>query len=198
MRRSGVIQRHRGKVIKDLKETTLSLGILGDKYGVTRQALSLFVKKEKIKRKPRRHRPVKHRVEACHICQEILRVGGQPHSEFFSRYTIQERLGAKISPRQYLYHLNVLRKRRAIDVIPHEVIEEIFPKKLKRVFVSREVSDQLKKMILKGKMMKGQRLKQERIAFRFDVSQTAVIGGLSRLKKEGLVTRRQGLGWVVK
>jgi len=198
MGRSGVIQRHRGEVIKDLKDTTFPLGILGKKYGVTRQALSQFVKKEKIRRKTRPHRPVKHPVEDCHICQEILRVRREPYSEFFSRNTIGERLDAKISHREYLYHLKVLRKRRTIDIIPHEVIEEIFPKKLKRSFVSREVSDQLRKMILMGKMKKGQRLIQERIALRFNVSQTAVMLALSLLRKQRLITRGQVSGWVVK
>jgi hypothetical protein len=72
MGRYGVIHRRRDEVIKDLEGTTFSLGILGKKYGVTRQALSQFVKKEKIKRRPKPHRPVKHHVKDCLICQEIL------------------------------------------------------------------------------------------------------------------------------
>ena len=67
----------------------------------------------------------------------------------------------------------------------------------KRRLVSR--GDQLRRMILTGKLKKGDRLKQEKIALRFNVSRTSVIWALYRLKEEGLITSRQkGSGWVVK
>jgi len=56
------------------------------------------------------------------------------------------------------------------DRIPDEVLEEIFPKKLKRYGTSERVYSQLKEMILRGKLKKGESLSYERIVQEFDVS----------------------------
>ena len=48
--------------------------------------------------------------------------------------------------------------------IPDKVLEEIFPKKLNRFQSSDEVYAQLKKMILSGKLKKGQRLRRDEFA----------------------------------
>ena len=47
--------------------------------------------------------------------------------------------------------------------IPDEVLKEIFPKKLNRYEASEKVYSHLKKMILSGKLKKGQKLTHEGI-----------------------------------
>ena len=71
--------------------------------------------------------------------------------------------------------------------IPDTVIDEIFPRKVKRSKLSVEVYDQLKKMILSGKFRKGQRLVEEKLAHRLNVSRNPVQIALLRLRKEKLV-----------
>jgi DNA-binding GntR family transcriptional regulator len=71
--------------------------------------------------------------------------------------------------------------------IPNQVINEIFPKKVRRSKLSEEVYDQLKKMILSGKFKKDQRLVEEKLAHRLDVSRNPVQVALLRLRKEKLV-----------
>jgi DNA-binding GntR family transcriptional regulator len=71
--------------------------------------------------------------------------------------------------------------------IPDTVIGEIFPRKAKRSMLSEEVYDQLKKMILSGKFRKGQRLVEEKLAHRLNVSRNPVQTALLRLRKENLV-----------
>ncbi len=53
--------------------------------------------------------------------------------------------------------------------------------------LSQEVYDQLKKMILSGKFKKGQRLVEEKLANRLNVSRNPVQIALLRLRKENLV-----------
>ena len=71
--------------------------------------------------------------------------------------------------------------------IPDTVINEIFPRLAKRSKLSEEVYDQLKKMILSGKLKKGQRLVEEKLAYRLNVSRNPVQIALLRLRKEKLV-----------
>ncbi|OGQ13255.1 MAG: hypothetical protein A2026_14340 [Deltaproteobacteria bacterium RBG_19FT_COMBO_46_12] len=71
--------------------------------------------------------------------------------------------------------------------IPDEVINEIFPRRVKRSRLSEEVYDQLKKMILSGKFKKGQRLVEEKLALRLNVSRNPIQIALLRLRKEKLV-----------
>jgi DNA-binding GntR family transcriptional regulator len=71
--------------------------------------------------------------------------------------------------------------------IPDTIIDEIFPRKVKRSVLSEEVYDQLKKMILSGKFKKGQRLIEEKLARRLNVSRNPVQTALLRLRKENLV-----------
>ena len=78
--------------------------------------------------------------------------------------------------------------------IPDKVIEEIFPKKLKRYAASEKVYSQLKKMILTGKLKKGERLSYERIVQEFNVSRDVAHGVISQLKRDGLVVSKRGVG----
>jgi DNA-binding GntR family transcriptional regulator len=53
-------------------------------------------------------------------------------------------------------------------------------------------------MILSGKVKKGQRLVQEKIAQKFNVSRMAVAIAFSQLKKDGLIISKRGVGSFVK
>jgi DNA-binding GntR family transcriptional regulator len=71
--------------------------------------------------------------------------------------------------------------------IPDKVLKEIFPKKLGGREGSEELYTHLKKMILSGKLKKGQKLTHEGIAQEFNVSGTTVHKVISQLKKNGLI-----------
>ncbi len=73
------------------------------------------------------------------------------------------------------------------NVVPEEVLKEIFQRKLKRRDLSSQVYNKLKKMILSGKLKRGERLVQEKLALRFNVSRQTVIFALRQLKKDKLV-----------
>ena len=73
------------------------------------------------------------------------------------------------------------------NVVPEEVLKEIFQRKLKRRNLNGEVYNKMKKMILSGKLKKGERLIQEKLALQFDVSRQTIIFALQQLKKEKLI-----------
>jgi DNA-binding GntR family transcriptional regulator len=81
--------------------------------------------------------------------------------------------------------------------IPDSVMSEIFPRKVKRLIFYEEVYDQLKKMILSGKFRKGQRLVEEELAHRLNVSRNPVRTSLLRLRKEKLVIWKHRKGTFV-
>jgi len=81
--------------------------------------------------------------------------------------------------------------------IPDSVISEIFPRKVTKSKLSEEVYDQLKKMMLSGKLKKGQRLVEEKLAHRLNVSRNPVQIALLRLRKEKLVAWRYKKGTFV-
>ena len=78
--------------------------------------------------------------------------------------------------------------------IPDEVLEEIFPRGLNRRLASERVYSHLKQMILSGKVKKGQRLVQEKIAQKFNVSRMAVGMAFSKLKIDRLIISKRGVG----
>ena len=84
--------------------------------------------------------------------------------------------------------------RKSRNRIPNEVLKEIFPQKIKRSLGSERVYNQLKQMILSGKLKKGRRLYREKIAQDFDVSETIVARAFSRLKRDGLVIVKHTAG----
>jgi len=84
--------------------------------------------------------------------------------------------------------------RKSKHRIPDAVLKEIFPQKIKRSLGSERVYNQLKHMILSGKLKKGKRLYREKIAQDFDVSYTAVSEAFSRLKRDGLVIIKHSVG----
>ena len=72
-------------------------------------------------------------------------------------------------------------------VVPEEVLKEIFPRKLRKRDLSSQVYNKLRKMILSGTLKKGERLIQEELALRFNVSRQTVIFALRQLKKDKLI-----------
>ena len=83
---------------------------------------------------------------------------------------------------------------RSRENIPAEVLKEIFPKKLKRSLATEQIYTHLKQMILSGKLKKGQRLLQEKIAQDFRVSRVTVAIAFSQLKKDRLIISKRGTG----
>jgi DNA-binding GntR family transcriptional regulator len=73
------------------------------------------------------------------------------------------------------------------NVVPEEVLKEIFQRKLKRRDLNGQVYNRLKKMILSGKLKKGERLIQEKLALQFNVSRQTIIFALQQLKKDRLI-----------
>lgn len=71
--------------------------------------------------------------------------------------------------------------------IPDGVLKEIFERKLKRRYIKGEVYTRLKEMILSGKLKKGGRLVQEKLALRFNVSRQPVRAALLQLEKDKLI-----------
>jgi DNA-binding GntR family transcriptional regulator len=80
------------------------------------------------------------------------------------------------------------------DRIPDDVLKEIFPRGLNRSLASERIYSHLKQMILSGKIRKGQRLVQEKIAQEFNVSRMAAGIAFSKLKKDGLIISKRGVG----
>lgn len=78
--------------------------------------------------------------------------------------------------------------------IPDDVLKEIFPKKLSRSQSSDQVYTQLKKMVLSGKLKKGEKLTYERIVHDFNVSRDIAHSVISRLKKDGVVISKRRIG----
>jgi len=76
------------------------------------------------------------------------------------------------------------------NAVHEEVLKEIFPRKYKRRQISQEIYEQLKKMILAGRLRKGQRLVEEKLANQLDVSRNPVRIAILQLREEGLVTWR--------
>ena len=73
------------------------------------------------------------------------------------------------------------------NAVPKEVLKEIFQRKLRRRDLNGEVYKKMKKMILSGKLKKGERLIQEKLAFHFNVSRQTIIFALQQLRKDKLI-----------
>ena len=80
------------------------------------------------------------------------------------------------------------------NVVPEEVLKEIFQRKLKKKDLTGQVYHKLKKMILSGKLRKGERLVQEKLALHFNVSRQTIIFALRRLKKDKLIVVKHKKG----
>ena len=80
------------------------------------------------------------------------------------------------------------------NIVPKEVLKEIFQRKLKRKDLTDQVYHKLKKMILSGKLRKGERLVQEKLALHFNVSRQTIIFALRQLKKDKLIVVKYNRG----
>ena len=78
--------------------------------------------------------------------------------------------------------------------IPDDVLKGIFQKKLRRKYVNGEVYIKMKEKILSGKLKKGERLVQEKLALNFDVSRQTIRSAFFQLKKDGLIVWRHREG----
>ena len=110
MAKRGILQDKKDNLVKDLKRTTLSFEKLGEKYGVSRQAIHDFFKRQGIKRPVR---PRGHQIEKCRLCQELIQISKKPHSAFISIHTILKKM--KGSRPRCLYHLRTLRDKGLVD-----------------------------------------------------------------------------------
>jgi DNA-binding GntR family transcriptional regulator len=80
------------------------------------------------------------------------------------------------------------------DRIPDELLKKIFPKRFNRSLATKQIYTHLRQMILSGKLKKGQKLLQERLAQDFRVSRVTVGVAFSQLKKDGLIISKRGAG----
>lgn len=80
------------------------------------------------------------------------------------------------------------------NAVPKEVIREIFQRKLTRRDLNGHVYRKLKSMIESGKLRKGERLIQERLALQFNVSRQTVIFALKQLKRDRLIIMKYRKG----
>jgi hypothetical protein len=110
MRNTWKLRSVEDRLIKDLKETTLSFAELGRRYGVSRQAIFAFCQGRGIKR---HKKPKREHTKNCSICQSIIRIAEKPHSDFICSHTIKDELRIKTS--RWLYHIHILRKKGLIS-----------------------------------------------------------------------------------
>jgi len=109
-RQWAILRGKENKLVKDLKETTLSFKKLGKKYGVTRQGVHIFCKRQGIKRP---EKPKRHQTEQCPLCQKLLQISKRPHSEFISTHTIVKEIGGPWG--KYPRHLRTLRSKGLVS-----------------------------------------------------------------------------------
>jgi GntR family transcriptional regulator, rspAB operon transcriptional repressor len=83
------------------------------------------------------------------------------------------------------------------DKIPGKVIREIFPRKLHQYRAAEKLYPKLKRMMLSGKLKKGQRLFREEVAQSFGVCENVANKAILELKKEGLIIVKPGSGTYV-
>ena len=84
--------------------------------------------------------------------------------------------------------------KKSKDGIPDDVLKEIFPKRFNRSLATKQIYSHLRQMILSGKLKKGQKLLQEKLAQDFRVSRVTVGTAFSQLKKDGLIISKRGKG----
>jgi len=125
MARRGILRGKEDNLVKDLKETTLSFKKLGKKYGVSRQAVHDFSKRQGIKRP---EKPKGHQTGECRLCQRLIQINKKPHSEFISIHTIVEETGG--SRVKCLSHLRTLRDKGLIS----EMFGRLHSKRLEKAY----------------------------------------------------------------
>jgi DNA-binding GntR family transcriptional regulator len=81
--------------------------------------------------------------------------------------------------------------------IPDEVLKDIFPKKIRRSQYSDRVYAKLKNLILSGKLKKGQKLIQNKLARDLNMNIPSIRPVFQQLKKDGLIISRGRRGSIV-
>ena len=110
----GQLKRVEAQLRKDLEETTFSFQRLGEKYGVTKQAVYLFCHTKGVTRPTRPKRPeTEHKEKICAVCRGLLEIAKKPHSDFISSHTIKKELG--VGGRELSFHINILRKKGLVS-----------------------------------------------------------------------------------
>lgn len=94
-------------------------------------------------------------------------------------------------------HIHKFKGGKMEHNIPDDVLKEIFPRRLGKRDLYGMVYNKLKKMILSGKLKKGERLVEEKIAQEFDVSRQPVRAALFKLEKDKLIVRKNRKGTFV-
>ena len=105
-----ILKKVEDQLIRDLKETTLTFQRLGEKYGVTRQAVFGFCDRRGIKRLNRI--AIEH-TKRCSICKSLIGFARHPHSDFVTSHTIKAKLGIKDG--QWGYHLSILKRKGLVS-----------------------------------------------------------------------------------
>jgi len=192
MGRVGKLRKVEKRLRKDLEKTSNSLSALGKKYGVSKQALSNFVRLKGIKR-PKREHP-----EGCSICQAVVRIANKPHSDLIPSHSLIKQLG--IVRATFLKHTRILRKKgviskkfgalQSMQSVPDKTLKEIFPRRLKRRDLAGGVYNTIKDMILSSELMKGQRLVEQKLAQKFNMSRTPVREAFLQLEKDKLIVKK--------
>ncbi len=111
MRRLRILRGKEKDLVKDLKKAAFSFKKLGEKYGVSRQAVHNFSKRHGVKR------PVKprgHGVKDCRLCQKLIQISKKPYSEFISTGTIIRKMGVTRA-RNLRHHLRILRDKGLVS-----------------------------------------------------------------------------------
>ncbi len=98
------------RLIEDLERTALGFRKLGEKYGVSGQAIFGFCQKKGIERP--KFSEKKH-TETCPTCQAIRKIASKPHSDFVSSRTIKEQL--RLGSHKWRYHIGILRKEGMVS-----------------------------------------------------------------------------------
>ena len=110
MASKGQLKRVKDRLVKDLKESTLSFAELGKRYGVRRQAIFAFCQGRRIKRPKRTE--TEH-TKTCSICQDLIKISRKPHSDFICSRTIRDKL--RLTSGKWFYHLRILKKNGLIS-----------------------------------------------------------------------------------
>src|SRR5512137_3218771 len=91
---TGQLREVEDQLTKDLRETTLSFQRLGEKYGVSKQAISLFCHTKGIMRltSSKQQKPV-HSERKCQICQRLIGISKKSNTDLIYYETLKQHLG---------------------------------------------------------------------------------------------------------
>jgi len=113
MRKYGTLRGKEDELTRDLKRAAIPLWKLGEKYGVSKQAIQAFQRRRGIERPPN---PGGHNIKSCPICQQLIEIGQRPRCEFISSHSIREELGIeKRQKGKYLYHLGRVKEKGLVS-----------------------------------------------------------------------------------